>query len=71
MKQNLTQEFECQEERGHTVIKTRKKFTGPHVGCFQERLNLKKKKKKENLHKTLANPEISRKVSQKTKFVDL
>ena len=50
MKQNLTQEFECQEERGHTVIKTRKKFTGPHVGCFQERLTLKKKKKKKKIY---------------------
>ena len=36
--QDLTQEFDCKEERGppHSQ-KTRKNFTGPPVGCFQER----------------------------------
>ena len=36
--QDLTQEFECQEERGPPIRKKlEKNFTGPPVGCFQER----------------------------------
>ena len=77
--QDLTQEFECQEERGPPIYKKLEKNLQDLMwGVFKkERLEkivmdtLPAKKKLENLEKTLVNPEIWRRISHKTKSVDL
>ena len=77
--QDLTQEFECQEERGPPIHKKLEKNLQDLMwGVFKkEKLEkivmdtLPAKKKLENLEKTLVNPEIWRRISHKTKSVDL
>ena len=76
--QDLTQEFECQEQRGAPIHKKlEKNLQGIMWGVFKKEklekvvLDTLPHKSLENLEKTLVNSEIWRKVSYKTKSVDL
>ena len=75
--QDLTQEFQCQKERGPPIHKKLEKFLQDLLWGVFKKEKLEKEvmdtlplKKLENLEKTLVNPEIW-KVSHKTNFVDL
>ena len=76
--QDLTQEFECQEERGPPIHKELEKNLQDLLwGVFKKEkfekvvMDTLTPKNLENLERTLVNPEIWRKISHKTKSIDL